>query len=69
MTPPQRNATTFSFTRDGTGGDVLGYIPMWRYETISTSFRRDITLPTAVAASGAAFSPSMGKMSKPAFRS
>jgi hypothetical protein len=67
-TPPHRNATAFTFTRRHIGGDVIGKVPTACYEDLSESYWRDVTLPTAVAVSGAAFSPAMGKMSKPAYR-
>lgn len=69
-TPPGRNATPFTFTATEVGGPLVGYV---RREDMEAALRRtgrleDLTLPAAVAMSGAAFSPSMGKMTKPSMR-
>ncbi|HSK96105.1 MAG TPA: hypothetical protein VK891_05755, partial [Euzebyales bacterium] len=62
-TPPGRNATPFVFTSDHVGGPDVGYVPTRTFEEVLGPRRkRDITLPAAMAMSGAALSPSMGKL-------
>ncbi|MBA2312086.1 MAG: hypothetical protein H0V97_04700 [Actinobacteria bacterium] len=64
-TAPGRNAVTFTFEPDRVGGPEVGYIPTRHYEQVLGKSRsEDITLPAAVAISGAALSPSMGHMTK-----
>jgi len=70
LTPPGRNSASFTFSRMEIGGMAVG---MLRTKTFETSVKgnndrpgtaaRDVTLPAAVAMSGAAVSPSMGKHS------
>jgi hypothetical protein len=65
-TPPGRRAVTFTFEPDRVGGPEVGYIPTRFYaQVLGKSRAEDITLPAAVAISGAALSPSMGAMTKP----
>ena len=65
-TPPGRRAVTFTFEADRIGGPEAGYIPTAAYEKALRGSRlEDITLPAAIAISGAALSPSMGAMTKP----
>lgn len=58
--PPGRAATPFAFSRERVGGPVVGELPTAEYEARAD---RDVTLPAAVAMSGAAVSPVMGKKS------
>lgn len=68
--PPGLRATSFTFSAVEIGGPQVGYLPT---EALKVRFeervrRRDITVPAAVAISGAAASPAMGKMSLPMLR-
>jgi hypothetical protein len=67
-TPPGRNVTSFTFSAETVGGPLIGAMSTPRYEEVfsekSSSTYRDFTLPAAVAMSGAALSPSMGKMTR-----
>ncbi|MGH2805725.1 MAG: patatin-like phospholipase family protein [Actinomycetota bacterium] len=63
-TPTGRNATTFTFTAKEIGGPLVGTIPTADFEAAVGLKASDITVPAAVAISGAALSPSMGKMTK-----
>jgi len=64
-TPPGRNAASFTFSSREIGGPVVGYVrPTSEYERVLGRGRLDLTLPAAVAMSGAALSPSMGKMTR-----
>jgi hypothetical protein len=72
VTPPGRNAASFTFSADEVGGMAVGVLPMPEYEELLKgngdsggigTAARDVTLPAAVAMSGAAVSPSMGKKS------
>jgi hypothetical protein len=68
-TPPGRGATTFTFSPTSVGGPLVGYVDTETFETaLGPGRRRDITLPAAIAVSGAAISPSMGRMSRPSLR-
>jgi hypothetical protein len=65
-TPPGRQVTSFTFSAHAVGGPLVGAVGT---EEMENAFdgrrrRRDLTLPAAVAMSGAAVSPSMGKMTK-----
>ncbi len=60
-TPPGRNVIPFLFSARELGGPLVGAIATKEYEEAIAS--RDITLPAAVAMSGAAIAPSMGKKS------
>ena len=62
-TPPGRSSTPFTFCEDDIGGPLVGARPAAFYETHAARASRDVTLPAAVAMSGAAFSPVMGKKS------
>lgn len=65
-TPPGRNALTFTFDSEWIGGPEIGWVKTVDFEAALPKNREeDITLPAAVAISGAALSPSMGKMTKP----
>ena len=65
-TPPGRQVTSFTFSAHAVGGPLVGAVGT---KTMEGAFddrrrKRDLTLPAAVAMSGAAVSPSMGKMTK-----
>ncbi len=61
-TPPGRAVASFTFSPTAIGGPLTGAAPTTDYERLSLNRRRDVTLPAAVAMSGAAVSPSMGKL-------
>jgi hypothetical protein len=65
-TPPGRQVTSFTFSAHAVGGPLVGTIGTAEMEEAfdDRRRRRDLTLPAAVAMSGAAVSPSMGKMTK-----
>lgn len=63
-TPSGRNATSFTFTSDEVGGPVIGAVPTKEFETLLGRRARDMTLLAAVAVSGAAVAPSMGKATR-----
>ncbi|MGH2829093.1 MAG: hypothetical protein ACRDJM_01275, partial [Actinomycetota bacterium] len=64
-TPPGRNSVSFSFTSSDIGGPRIGWIQTDDMEKALGARRvRDITMPAAVAISGAAISPAMGKMTR-----
>ncbi len=61
-TPPGRGVSSFTFSRDAMGGPLVGGVSTKEYERrLGANRLRDITLPAAIAMSGAAISPSMGK--------
>ncbi len=62
-TPPGRAATPFAFTRETVGGPLVETVDTPEYERQAERTRRDMTLRAAVAMSGAAVSPAMGKKS------
>jgi hypothetical protein len=66
-TPPGRNATWFNFSATEVGGP-MGTVPTEEFENMLGSRNRDISLGSAVAISGAAVSPSMGKMTRAPIR-
>lgn len=62
VVPPGRRASSFTFDADYIGGPLVGYRTAQEYwANLPASRRRDITIPSAMAISGAAFSPAMGK--------
>lgn len=65
-TPPGRQVTSFTFSAHAVGGPLVGAVGAKEMEDAFDDRRRqrDLTLPAAVAMSGAAVSPSMGKMTK-----
>ena len=67
-TPPGRSVTSFTFSSIAMGGPLVGGVPTLAFEERITSRKRDFTLPAAVAMSGAAISPSMGKDTRRSFR-
>ena len=60
-TPPGRAVASFTFSPTAIGGPLTGAARTSRYEHLPRNRKRDVTLPAAVAMSGAAISPSMGK--------
>ena len=64
-TPAGRGVTSFTFSPTAIGGPLVGVVPTVAYEqALGHNRRRDITLPAAVAMSGAALAPSMGKVTR-----
>jgi len=65
-TPPGRQVTSFTFSAHAVGGPLVGAVDTKEMEDAFDDRRRkrDLTLPAAVAMSGAAVSPSMGKMTR-----
>jgi hypothetical protein len=63
-TPPGRGVTSFTFSAYAIGGPLVGAMGMKRYEALTWQRKRDFTLPAVVAMSGAALSPSMGKLTR-----
>jgi hypothetical protein len=71
VTPAGSSVTSFVFSRDWIGGPLVGAVTSEAYGTSlgeGTNQARFATLPTAMALSGAAFAPSMGRMTKPWLR-
>jgi hypothetical protein len=67
--PTGRAAVPFTFGPREIGGREVGWIATKEMEASLAHVRaRDITLPAAVAISGAAISPAMGKMTRPSIR-
>jgi len=69
-TPPGRPVTSFTFSAHAVGGPLTGGVPTTAYENAfgaDSPRRRDVTLPAAIAMSGAALAPSMGKLPTRAF--
>ena len=67
-TPPGRAVTSFTFSREAIGGPLIGYVPTTEFESQLKARDRDFTLMAAVAMSGAALSPSMGKLTRAPLR-
>jgi hypothetical protein len=64
-TPPGRAVTSFTFSATAMGGPLVGAVSTAELESSCDKDRRAyFTLPAAVAMSGAAISPSMGKMTR-----
>jgi hypothetical protein len=66
-TPPGRHVTSFTFSPFSVGGPLVGAMATADYESAfetNRARRRDLTLPAAVAMSGAAIAPSMGKQTR-----
>jgi Patatin-like phospholipase len=64
-TPPGRRVTSFTFSCSTIGGPLVGAARTQKFEDVfkeNGGRRRDLSLPAAVAMSGAAIAPSMGKM-------
>jgi hypothetical protein len=69
-TPSGSNVTSFTFSSKCIGGPLVGAWPTKDYEDSLGVYAqsRFATLPSAMAISGAAFSPSMGRMTRAPFR-
>ncbi len=64
-TPPGRSVTSFTFSATAMGGPLIGAVETAKLEEACDTIRQSyFTLPAAVAMSGAAISPSMGKMTR-----
>jgi hypothetical protein len=66
-TPPGRHVTSFTFSPHTVGGPLVGAMATDKYEDAfarNRSRARDLTLPAAVAMSGAAIAPSMGRLTR-----
>jgi hypothetical protein len=63
-TPPGRAVASFTFSPRAIGGPVTGAEKTDVYENLRRNRKRDVTLPAAVAMSGAAISPTMGKLTR-----
>ena len=64
-TPSGSNVAGFVFSKSTVGGTYVGTMDTATYvQQVHTSRRRDLTLPAAVSITGAAFSPSMGRMTR-----
>jgi hypothetical protein len=60
--PPGRRAGSFTFSAREVGGPLVGYRHYDEYwREMRKARRKDVTIPSAMAISGAAFSPAMGK--------
>lgn len=60
-TPPGRRAVSFTFSHDYIGGPDVGWVRTEALERgMNDRFRRDLTVQSAMAISGAAFASSMG---------
>ena len=67
-TPTGSHATSFVFSSDVIGGPLVGAKDTQTYEDAVQWRCTDVTLPAAVSIAGAAFSPSMGKMTRAPLR-
>jgi hypothetical protein len=70
-TPTKSPVTSFVFSESDIGGPIIGAWPAVTYEGALRNMkmlRRNLTFPAAVAMSGAAISPEMGKMTKAPLR-
>ena len=68
-TPPGRGVTSFTFSPTTIGGPLVGGIKTKGFEKrVAPRRKRDFTLAAAVAMSGAAVSPSMGKDTRRSLR-
>lgn len=63
-TPPGRAVTSFTFSATAVGGPLVGAEKTDELEKRTKAQRSPFTLPAAVAMSGAALSPSMGKATR-----
>jgi hypothetical protein len=68
FTPPGRRAVSFTFSATEVGGREVHWVPTGLlYDRLSPARQRDVTLTAAMAISGAALSPAMGKKSMAGF--
>jgi hypothetical protein len=64
--PLGRNAGPFTFEQDYSGSPLTGYLPTRDLE--AAAGEEVLTMPAMMAIAGAALSPTMGKMTRPAMR-
>jgi hypothetical protein len=64
--PPGRQSGSFSFERDFSGGPLTGYVATGVLEQLT--WGAGLTMPALMAISGAAVSPSMGRMTRGSLR-
>jgi hypothetical protein len=66
--PPGRRVVSFTFSSTAIDGTLVGCLPTVEYQSaVGRRFRHETTIPAAVAMSGAAISPAMGKLTKRAY--
>ena len=66
VVPPGRFAGSFTFEKERSGGPLTGYVATAALE--KAAGEGVLTLPGMMAVSGAAFSPIMGRFTRPGFR-
>ena len=66
MTPPGRHVLPFTFSFDAVGGPEVGWCTVGQMRKVSRRLRSDLTVETAMAVSGAAFSSGYGSNRIPA---
>lgn len=66
--PAGRFAESFTFTHDTSGSPLFGYHPTTQFEAEHGPPGTKLTLPSLMAVSGAALSPSMGRFTYPPMR-
>jgi len=67
-TPTGSNVTSFVFSQREVGGPLVGSVATDVYARLVDRHAEELTVPTCVAIAGAAFSPSMGKMTRAPLR-
>jgi hypothetical protein len=67
-TPTGSNVTSFVFSEREVGGPLVGSVPTDVYARLVDRHAKELTVPNCVAIAGAAFSPSMGKMTRAPLR-
>jgi len=68
-TPTKAPVSSFVFSARDVGGPVIGAWPAETYENVlGRTLKRNVTFPAAVAMSGAAISPEMGRMTRAPLR-
>ncbi len=68
VTPPGRNAVSYTFSATEVGGPDVAWTETTRlYDRLNARRQKDVTLTAAMAISGAAVSPAMGKKTMPGF--
>jgi hypothetical protein len=65
-TPPGRHVLPFTFSFDALGGPEVGWCSVKKMRKVSTRLQSDLTVETAIAVSGAAFSSADGSNELPA---
>jgi hypothetical protein len=66
-TPTGSHVTSFVFSQRELGGPLIGALPVTTYAS-KVSANDELTVPSAIAISGAAIAPSMGKMTRAPLR-